>query len=243
MRADELIHSVRDSVPDALERGAGISNQLRAELYVSGVLTAPDSGTATVFQPDGQQVATGAVTVTDSVATFSVSISDTALLGDQYRVEWALTVGAETYRHRTRAEVVRKRLVCPISVVDLFRLAPQLDADATDSVSRFSVSDYADFIAEAWIWTQVQVRSAGRRPDLISSADALRECTLMKAMAMVYGALMLAGADRFSELHTLHDQKAARAFRNARLEYAPDDALNERAQRPGRASSLWLMGI
>ncbi len=120
MRADELIHSVRDSVPDALERGAGISNQLRAELYVSGVLTAPDSGTATVFQPDGQQVATGAVTVTDSVATFSVSISDTALLGDQYRVEWALTVGAETYRHRTRAEVVRKRLVCPISVVDLF---------------------------------------------------------------------------------------------------------------------------
>ena len=240
MRADELMHTVRDTVPDALERGQ--TSTVRAELYVNGVLTAPDSGSVTVYEPDGQQLATGSVTVADSVASFGVAVPDTATLAAQYRVEWSLTVGAETYRHRTRAEVVRRRLVCPVSVVDIFRVAPQLDADASDSVSRFTVAEYAAFVREAWLWCMVQLRQSGRRPDVTSGADALREATLHKSLAMVYGAMLLAGADRFRELHEMHDDKAARAFRQARIEYAPDDDDNARRSRPGRPSSLWLMG-
>ena len=240
MRADELFHTVRDSVPDALERGQ--TSTVHAELYVDGVLTAPDSGTGTVYEPDGEELATGAVTVADSVSSFAVAVPADTFLGAQYRVEWSLTVGAETYRHRTRAEVVRRRLVCPVSVVDIFRIAPQLDASASDSVSRFTVAEYAAFVREAWIWCLVQLRQSGRRPDIVSGADCLREATLHKALSLVYGALILAGADRFQELHEMHDHKAARAFRTARIEYAPDDDANARRERPGRPSSLWLMG-
>lgn len=241
MRADELQHTVRDTVPDALERGQ--TSTVRAELYLNGVLTAPTSGTVTVYEPDGDELATGSVTVTDSVAQFAVAVPADALLAMQYRVEWSLVVGSNTYRHRTRAEVVRRRLVCPVSVIDIYRVAPQLDAAATDSVSRFTTADYADFIREAWLWTLVQLRQSGRRPDVVSGADCLRDATLHKALAMVYGAMLLAGADRFSELHNMHEHRAAKAFRNARIEYAPDDAENMRRDRPGRASSLWLMGI
>lgn len=241
MRADELQHTVRDTVPDALERGQ--TSTVRAELYINGVLTAPDSGTVTVYEPDGQQLATGSVTISDSVAQFAVAVDSDAHLAAQYRVEWSLVVGSATYRHRTRAEVVRRRLVCPISVVDLYRVAPQLDSSATDSVSRFTTSDYADFIREAWLWTMVQLRQSGRRPDVISGADSLRDATLHKALAVIYGAMLLAGADRFRELHDLNEMKAHKAFRMARIEYAPDDAEIARRQRPGRASSLWLMGI
>lgn len=240
MRADELQHTVRDTVPDALERGQ--TSTVRAELYVDGVLTAPDSGAVTVYEPDGEELATGSVTVSDSVATFGVAVAADAQLAAQYRVEWSLVVGSETYRHRTRAEVVRRRLVCPVSVIDLYRVAPQLDSSATDSVSRFTVSDYADFIREAWLWCLVQLRQSGRRPDVVSGADALREATLHKALSMVYGAMLLAGAERFAELHNMHDDKAARAFRMARIEYAPDDDATARRDRPGRPSSLWLMG-
>lgn len=240
MRADELQHTVRDTVPDSLERGQ--TSTVRAELYLDGVLTAPSSGTVTVFEPDGDELATGSITVTDSVATFAVAVASTAQLGTQYRVEWSLVVGSATYRHRTRAEVVRRRLVCPISVIDLYRVAPQLDSSATDSVSRFTVSDYADFIREAWLWVLIQLRSSGRRPDVVSGADSLRETTLHKSLSMVYGAMLLAGAERFRELHDLHDDKASRAFRMARIEYAPDDDDIARRTRPGRPSSLWLMG-
>lgn len=240
MRADELQHSVRDVIPDALVRGE--PSLLRAELYLDGVLTQPDSGTVTIHKPDGQELATGSITVADSVATFSVTAAADSQLADQYRVEWSLVVGSETYKHRTRAEVVRRRLVCPISVVDLYRVAPQLDATATDSVSRFTTSDYADFIREGWLWCLVQLRQSGRRPDVISGADALREAALHKSLSFIYGAMLLAGADRFQELYNMHDDKAAKAFRLARIEYAPDDDATARRDRPGRPSSLWLMG-
>ena len=240
MRADELQHTVRDTVPDALERGH--TSTVRAELYLDGTLTAPNSGTATVYGPTGAQVATGSVTVSDSVASFAVAIGSDVTLGDLYRVEWALVVGSDTYRHRTRAEVVRRRLVCPVSVIDLYRVAPQLNASGTDSITRYTASDFAAFIREAWIWTQVRLRETGRRPDLVSGADPLRDCTLHKALSMVFGALSLAGADRFQAIADSHDEKAAHSFRHARLDYAPDDAANDRQERPVRPSSLWLMG-
>jgi len=240
MRADELLHTVRDTVPDSLERGH--TSTVVAELYVNGTLTAPDSGTATVYDPAGAQVATGAATITDSVAQYAVAIPAEQTLGDMYRVEWVLTVGSTTYRHRTRAEVVRRRLVCPVSVVDLYRVAPQLNASGTDAITRYSASDLAAFIREAWLWTLVRLRQSGKRPDLVSGADALRDCTLQKALAMILGALSMAGAERYQALAEAHDDKAAHAFRVARLEYAPDDDAAERQDRPVRPASVWFMG-
>lgn len=240
MRADELRHTIRDTVPDALVRGE--TSSVRAELYIDGTLTAPDSGTATVYTPAGAEVTTGAVVVSDSVATFAVAIDAAQTLGDMYRVEWSLVVGSTTYRHATRAEVVRRRLVCPVSVVDLYALSPQLNASGTDAITRYTNADFAGFIREAWLWTLVRVREAGRRPDLISGADGLRDCTIHKAMALVFGALTMAGAERFATLADSHEAKAAEAFRKARLHYAIEDNPTDLKDRPARPSVVWLMG-
>lgn len=240
MNADELNHAIRDTVPDSLERGQ--TSTVKAELYVDGTLTAPSSGTVTVYDSSGRQVTTGSVTVSDSVATFGVTIDADQTLGDLYRVEWSLTVGATTYRHRTRAEVVRRRLVCPVSVIDLYRFSPQLNSSNTDALTRYTAADYASFVGEAWLWTLVKLREAGRRPDLVSGADALRECTLHKSLSLIFGALSLAGADRFQPMAELHENRAAQSFRAARLEYAPDDAENDRRDKRARPTTIWLMG-
>lgn len=240
MRADDPQFVIRDTVPDSLERGQ--SSTVLAELYVNGTLTAPDSGTVTVYDPTGQEVTSGAVTVSDSIAQFSVSIPADQTLGDLYRVEWSLVVGSTTYRNRTRAEVVRRRLVCPVSVIDVYRVAPQLNSTGTDSITRYTAADVAAFVREAWIWSLVRLRESGRRPDLVSGADPLRDCTLHKSLSLIFGALSLAGAERFQPLAELHDQKASHSFRQARLEYAPDDAATDRLKKAARPSSLWLMG-
>lgn len=124
-RSDSLCPS--RPVPYLLARVATQDVTLPVREGSAGSLVAPSAGTITVIRPDGTElVSAAAVTITSSVATYTLPTLVGADLGDGWTIIWALTVSGVVYTWRHEAIVCDYVPSAMISTQDLFAREPEL---------------------------------------------------------------------------------------------------------------------
>ena len=239
-------YQVRQELTQLIERGTDTT--LHCPLYLDGALVAPTSGINTtyiVYDEADEVVASGACTISSSIAELTILGSTTSSLdlGAGWRIHWQLTVPgeAEPVLVRQEAALVRYRLRPAISDVDLIRRVPSLDPSG--SVPLTSYSDYQSFIEECDVDVQSRLLELGRRPWLVASPAALRQVWL-------YGTILLIFEDAFDHrpedgllvsverYRKLYDD----AWRRARLTFDWDmDGDADSLERTGpRHGVVWL---
>lgn len=210
----DTAYTARFELPELIERGA--SNTLRCAMYRDGDLVAPtgvDAVVVQLFDASGTLVleanegTTPAVAITDTVATYVYVAPTTLQLGEGYRLVWTLGMpDGRTHTVENDAAVVRHRLLCPVSSVDLYRRMPSLDPSRPGNITGAVTDDYQTALDDAWLYVQRRLIELGNRPNLILGAHALREATLMRWLHVIFeglsagrnNAAYMASADRYA---------------------------------------------
>lgn len=204
MNPAETSYTIRAPYPVMLQRGRAATTKI--EVYRDGALSAPTASgsTYTLLSPSGSTVVSGAVTVSSSVATYSLSAGDlpsTLQLGEGYQEVWVLVLADGTTRTFDReAAVILRPLYPVVTDLDLTAMYPDL---ATWRGS--DVTSMQGFIDEAWRQILSRLIAQGVLPYLVKSAHAFRTAHQHLALAIWagYAAKGRAGAN-FLELATMH---------------------------------------
>ena len=241
MPASRTVYTARFETPDRIPRGE--SWVLACPVWFDGALVVPASGTATLFNANGDSVSTGAVTVVSSIAEFTVTVAATEQLGERWRVEWELTLpGPVTRKFRNTAALVLNGLYPVITDQDLFRRSSALDYNNSDRVIT-DRTDYQDFLDEAWIWLDGKLVAQGRRPQLIMSSTDLREVHINKTLELIYRDLSQRNADAY--LDTANDYRKLALDAWGVLAFVYDDSESGQAdsnKRQPAVAVVWLNG-
>lgn len=232
-------YSVRFVLPDLIERGA--ANVLRLRVYRDGALVAPSAATVTVYDAGRTaRLPTASATVAGSEASYTWTPDAALPLGDGWEVEWAATISGTVYTWRNSAALVRRRLWCPVTDADLYRMEPALDPAGEACLT--AETTYQAYIDEAWTQTQSRLLAAGNRPNLVCEPHALRGYVLHLVLALVYGALASrSSAAGYGEKDARYRELASNEWGRINFAYAAADTEGATSRRPARPS-VWLMG-
>lgn len=214
MSAAEVVYTARVPYPDILERGR--QQVVNLPTYRDGAAAAPSAGTFTLWSPSSSTalVAAAAVTITSSVATYTISaatLPDTLPLGEGYLEEWALTMPDNVVHTFRRTAALARRSLYPVySDVDALREYPGLTRDIASSAT--SLQAYVD---EAW--AQILGRLAERRvySYLVMTADSFRDVHRHMVLHLVFKSMFrgVSGTgDKWAELMRYHGEAAEKAW-------------------------------
>ncbi len=244
---NDRTYQVRFPLPSLLERG--IDTTIKAPVYQAGALVAPSAGTVTIYdETNTAKVSAAAVTITDSVATYTVTAGTTSglTLADGWRVEWSLTVSGGTVRAVNEASLVRQIVRPMISDVDIYRRVPALDPSSASVIT--SESNYQGYIDEANTEVNLRLLAAGRRPWLIMSPASLRPVYLNLSLAIIFEdlAARLANVDYLERADRYRDAYA-KAYGDLNFTYDLDldgQADTNESGNPARvgAHTIFLTG-
>ena len=214
------------SLPTFLERAK--TAVLTMPVYAGGSTpTAPSAGTFTLYDGSKVVVATGAVTVTGNVATYTVaaaSIPSTTSLSDAWQEEWVLTVDGVTETIRRDCYLCLRSLYNVVNEAMLLRRVTDLN-----NLKPASITNFQGYMDEAWASVQGRLLQDGRRPYLIMNSWALKDTTLETTLAFVFADLdTYMGDGRYQAKAAEHREAADRAFTMLRLEYDESQS-NQRA--------------
>ena len=232
--------SARFLLPDYLVRGE--INALSCPLWQDGALVAPTSGTATVYDGSNTSISTGAVIVTASIATYSVSAAEvpsTLSPGTGWRVEWELLVATLEHKFRNTAALVLSDLYPPATDADLFRRVSGLDPSGSSPMH--SLSDLQDFLDEAWVIIVGLLINKGNLPFLIVEPTALRESQVTLALALIFEDFTTRLSEKHRETAAMYRERFEAAWSVLRFEY--DDAHQGRSgsrRKISAAGSVWM---
>lgn len=234
-------YTARLPLPDDLERGA--ANTLKCPMYRDGALVAPASEGSTVSIFDASRstiVDAAAVTVTGDVATYSYTPSADRDLEEGWLVEWSLAMpDGLTHTVRNDAALVRRRLLCPITDADLFRVYKSIDGDQASSVT--SQTTLQDYIDEAWVQINQMLWDAGRRPALIVGSHALRTPCLHLTLALFFGDQETRAHEVFAAKAEHHRIAFEKAWSKVTLRYdEDDDNQHHDGRRKAATATVWL---
>lgn len=216
---------------------------LDISVYDDGAISAPSSGTISIYDPAGTAIVDGAaVTVAGSKATYTLTAATVTAssFGMGWRVEWSLVMGdTMTHVYRSDASLVRIRLAPVITDADL--LARHSDLD--DYKPSSSSTGWETWILEAWKEVGARLEMMGRRPYLIISAQALRPVHLFTTLAIICTDLGGTGDEdnRWARLAESYSAKAEDAWSSMTLVYDEDDSGSEpTSDRVGGTTTMWL---
>lgn len=242
MSASETLYSARFLGPETIERAR--TQTLTCPVYWGGGLVAPSSGTVTIYDASGSAiVSAAAVTITSSVATYSLSsasIPATLTLGDGWLVEWALTISGIVHTFRTDAALCYRRLYPVVTDADLLRRHTDLSA-----LKPSTETSYQDYLDEAWAQICARLVSQGRRPWLILSPSDLREAQMTRTLGLIFRDFASSmGEGKYSQMADYYDQAYEQAWRNLNFRYAEDEAATSTSstRRRSAVSQVWLCG-
>ena len=234
-------YQVRWRQPAYIERAR--DTFLEIEVYDDGSISAPSSGTISVYNAAGTAVVDAqSVTIASSKANYTITAATVASesFGDDWRVEWTLVMGdTNTYLFRQDAALVRVRLAPVIADADLTARYPDLGS-YLDS----SLTSWEGFILEAW-WDVVgRLESMGRRPYLIVSPEALRPVHLHTTLGLICRSLAGSGDpdNKWHFLADMHERKAEEAWATTTLKYDSDDDGDGEGERVGATVLTFLAG-
>lgn len=215
MSAAETVYSARVAYPDYLVRGR--AQTVTLELYRSGALVAPtESGsTFTLYDPAGNVIVTGAVTVTGSIATYAISagsLPTTRTLGHGYREEWALVLSGVTRTYRRDAALVLHAAYPVIADVDIAGVYSDISAQRASTVTSFQA-----YIDEAWKRILGRLEGQGVFPEHVVTSWSLREMHLELTLYLICMDLHRAAGGEWLALANTHKSEFERALTRAKF--------------------------
>jgi hypothetical protein len=188
----DIGHTYRVRGAAVYARGRAVTTRIETRLGADKV--APSSGVFTLTAPDASTVSTGSVTVSSSVATYSIPAGDlpsSLAYGGGYRERWKLTFSDGTVTEGQRpAYLAREPLYCPVTQADLDQQVPGLA-----SLLGASTSNLQGWIDLAWGDTLERLIQGGQWPDAIVDVDGLAHGVRALALAYTYEAFATASPD------------------------------------------------
>lgn len=205
----------RISLPSWLVRSVATTAEM--PVYADSVLTPPSSGTYTLTRPDGTKAVDAQnVTITNSVATYAVTLASTEAVGEGWQETWALVFSAVTRTFYRDAACVLREYRCVVTTADLERRHPEL-------ANQYPQGDttWEDAIEEANITVQLHLMKDGKRPYLVVSPWSTREPTLLWALCYAFRmASTFAGeGSRFAFFADKYERDAKDALNSMVLTY------------------------
>ena len=205
MSTAEALYSARIAFPEYLVRGRAQTASL--ELYRSGALVAPTSGTFALYDPSNTAiVSASAVTITSSIATYPIlaaSLPSTLALGHGYREEWAL-LGPDgvTRTWRRDAAVVLHAAYPVITDDDLTAVYSNLTDQLSASTTTFQAK-----IDEAWKRILGRLEMQGVFPEHVVTNWSLREVHLELTYHLIFLDFHGGQGGRWAELADQHKKE------------------------------------
>lgn len=236
------VYTARLLAPDHLERGR--ANALSCPVYQDGALVAPTEAgsTVSIYDASGTAKVDGAaVTVTASIATYSYNPAATLTLEEGWRVEWSLVISGTTHVFRNDAALVRKVLYPVVTDADLFRRVSALDPNGNSPIS--SLTDYQDYLDEAWATLQLRLLGRGSRPYLVMNPSAMREPHLLLTLALIFDDFATRLNQTYAERAAEYRRQFELAWGDLRFVYDEDDdgEADSQHRRAGQPV-YWLTG-
>ena len=189
---------IKAGLPDFIVRDLAQTIEL-AVYDASGTLTAPTSGTLTLYAEDGTKVVDAqAITVASSKATYSLTAADlptTYNLSERWSEEWDLLISGESVTFRRAAHLVRSNLFPTVTAADLDQYHQNLSRLIKTG------NDADDFVGLAWEKIQRRLLKQGRMPWLILSPYVLTDALALKSLELIFrDAHTSAGDGKYLEL-------------------------------------------
>jgi hypothetical protein len=202
------------------------------------------SGTVSIYRQDQSVVVNaGVVTIAASVATFTVSAGSigSLVLEDGWLLEWALLMpDGVVHTFRRDGALVRRRLYPVISDIDLLRRHRDLSA-----LREAGVTSYQDYLDEAFCMVENRLIGGGKRPYLVMSASAFRECHVCLTLHLVWQDYATSAGDtsRYQQLADSYGQAYENAWASLSFIYdETDENVVSIDRRNSGSPTLWLGG-
>lgn len=235
-----MAYSSGIELPYTLERARDTT--ITCPVYGGGVLAIPASGTCTLADPAGTAVSTGAVTITNGVATYSVTSASltSKTYGDGWQVTWALVMpDTITHSFRTGASIVKCGWSPNVTDASLYRRSSALDPNGAAPIT--TIRSYQPYIDEAGLELQRRLLQQGRRPWLIVDPTELREPHLLLSLALIYEDLSSRLNAAYIEQARMYRQQFADSWNRVRFTYDVDgDGIGDGRKKPGARGAVWL---
>ena len=229
----ETLYAHKHGLPDFLVRER--DNLIECPVYAAGTLTAPASGTVTIYEGGTVLVDAAAVTVTASTATYNVTaatLPSTLSLSDEWLIVWSLVLAGSTHIFQRPAALVRRELHPVVTPDDL----TALHQDASSLLA--AGQTLADFLDQAWDMVQRRLLAVGRRPYLILSDFALFDCHRHLAAYLLFNdAASSVGDGRWSEMSEHHLDRYEQEWARLSLTYDTDEDGLVEADEQGTAGA------
>tara|TARA_Y100000310_G_scaffold270569_1_gene284513 strand:+ start:145 stop:879 length:735 start_codon:yes stop_codon:yes gene_type:complete len=215
----QTAYSHSHGLPDFIVRAK--TQTLECPVYSGSTLTAPSSGTVTIYEGSTVLVDAAAVTITADIAIYSLSaatIPTTLSLSDNWLIVWELVIGGETHTFQRTAALVRRELHPVVTPADL----SALHQDASSLLA--SGQTLADFLDQAWDMLQRRLLAVGRRPYLVLSDFALFDSHRHLAAYLLFNdAASSVGDGRWAEMAEHHLDRYEQEWSRLSLTYDMDE--------------------
>jgi len=215
----QTAYSHSHGLPDFIVRAK--TQTLECPVYSGSTLTAPSSGTVTIYEGSTVLVDAAAVTITADIAIYSLgaaTIPTTLSLSDNWLIVWELVIGGETHTFQRTAALVRRELHPVVTPADV----SALHQDASSLLA--SGQTLADFLDQAWDMLQRRLLAVGRRPYLVLSDFALFDSHRHLAAYLLFNdAASSVGDGRWSEMAEHHLDRYEQEWSRLSLTYDMDE--------------------
>ena len=237
----QTAYSHKHSLPDFIVRAR--TQIIECPVYSGSTLTAPASGTVTVYKGSGSKLVDAqSVTITASIATYTLTaaaLPTTLSLEDNWLIVWALTIGSEEHTFQRAAALVRRELHPAVTPDDL----SAIHQDASSLLA--AGQTLADFLDQAWDMIQRRLLAVGRRPYLILSDFALFDCHRHLAAYLLFNdAASSVGDGKWADMAEHHLGRYEQEWARLKLTYDTDEdgLVSEDEQGTAGPSAVYLGG-
>ena len=125
---------------------------------------------------------------------------------------------------------------------DLYRRASSLNPAGSNPIT--TVSNYQDYLTEAWVTIQLRLWSSGDRPNLVLSPASLRDVHLFLTLSLIFRDLSTRLNEAYLEQADRYYDNFSAAWSTLKFRYdsGDEDGVANSDLRRGATSSVWLCG-
>lgn len=240
--ATSTFYTARFLLPDYIVRGQ--ENVLSCPVYRDGALVTPASGTGTVYNSTNTVVHSQTVSITGGIASITIpalTLPSTLSLESGWRVEWALIIDGVSHPIKNKAHLVRSELYPVVTDADLFRRVSSLNPAGSAPIS--SLTDFQDYLDEAWVVIVGRISGQGPLPYLIMEPTALREPHLLLTLALIFEDFETRLTEQYTEKAATYRERYEASFSTLKFEYDSDqDGRSDGPRKRAGMSTIWLTG-
>lgn len=221
-------YTLRHGLPQMIERAK--TQTVRASVYLDGQAIAPESGTYTLLDSNGGSVVSGAVVVSGTDATYSVSsasVPATLTPSDMWQEKWELTLSGTVYTFYRSAYLVLRILYPVVTDADLKQRHTELGR-----IKSNTVTSYKPYLDIEWEALQRRLIEQGKRPQLVLDSYALATYHTFRTLSAIYLDCATTGASQYFQLSKTYADLAEQAWGRLQFRYDADadNVVNDAAQ-------------